>query len=126
MELTQLFPVQCYSCGFILSDKQESYNRLVAQGIHPGEAMTRLGIKRYCCRKNTLCPAILPLGPAMAEEDFNQRSVEPQRMTSILASLNAINNVGGLDAVPPTNPSELAQGTITPPRRKIIRRIRAI
>jgi len=43
-------PVRCFSCGKPLASFWETYQQRVNKGEKPGEVLTDLGIKRYCCR----------------------------------------------------------------------------
>ncbi|MCG2724268.1 RpoN/RPB10 RNA polymerase subunit family protein [archaeon] len=38
------------SCGKVVADKWEAYNKEVASGKAPKKALDELEIKRYCCR----------------------------------------------------------------------------
>ena len=44
------FPVRCFSCGAIIGHKYEEYKKL-AKELGPKQALDKLGIKRYCCRR---------------------------------------------------------------------------
>ena len=46
-----LFPVRCFTCGALIGDKWEEYERRVEAGEDPGKVLDDLGIKRYCCRR---------------------------------------------------------------------------
>jgi DNA-directed RNA polymerase subunit N len=47
-----MMPVRCFSCGAVVADKWEDYDRRVN---HDHEAADKvlddLGVKRYCCRR---------------------------------------------------------------------------
>jgi len=68
-----IIPVRCFTCGKLLADKMNKYQELVRS--HPnktsddniitidsqtikktpeGEALDKLGLKRYCCRRHML------------------------------------------------------------------------
>lgn len=49
-----IIPVRCYTCGKVVGNKWPSYQRLLTEGMDNGEAMTTLGLKRYCCRRMIL------------------------------------------------------------------------
>jgi len=58
----RLFPVRCFTCTSVLGNKQEIYEKLIAEGNTPGEALNKLNVKRICCRTNILNPPEIPLG----------------------------------------------------------------
>lgn len=49
-----IIPVRCFSCGKVVGNKWEKYQELLQQDIPEGEAMDKLGLKRYCCRRMVL------------------------------------------------------------------------
>ncbi|CAF9941672.1 MAG: DNA-directed RNA Polymerase II subunit L [Alectoria fallacina] len=46
-----IIPVRCFSCGKVIGDMWESYLRMLDAGIADGDAMDKLGCKRFCCRR---------------------------------------------------------------------------
>ena len=38
----------------VIGNKYESYTKMLMDDVGPGEAMDRLGLKRYCCRRMVL------------------------------------------------------------------------
>lgn len=56
------FPIRCYSCGYILSSKQDEYEELLRAGYDHGTAMDALGIDRFCCRQLVLSPPVINPG----------------------------------------------------------------
>ncbi|KAJ9161507.1 hypothetical protein NKR19_g2257 [Coniochaeta hoffmannii] len=47
-----IIPVRCFSCGKVTGDLWERYLRMIEdEGMQEGDAMDRLGLKRYCCRR---------------------------------------------------------------------------
>ncbi len=46
-----LFPVRCFTCGAVIGDKWEDYEKAVSSGEEPGKVLDKLGVKRYCCRR---------------------------------------------------------------------------
>lgn len=46
-----IIPVRCFTCGAVIADKYEEFIRLTEEGLDPGEALDKLGVKRYCCRR---------------------------------------------------------------------------
>lgn len=53
--LTMIIPIRCFSCGKVVGDKWEPYLSLLQdEGLSEGDALDRLGLKRYCCRRMVL------------------------------------------------------------------------
>lgn len=52
--LLQIIPVRCFSCGKVIGDKWNAYLALLLAGKSEGEALTELGMRRYCCRRMVL------------------------------------------------------------------------
>ena len=53
-EQRMLIPVRCYTCGKVIGNKWVAYQKLLMEGMHCGDAMNSLGLKRYCCRRMIL------------------------------------------------------------------------
>jgi DNA-directed RNA polymerase subunit N (RpoN/RPB10) len=49
-----MIPIRCFTCGKVVADKLEEYNRLVSNGENRGEVLTKLGLIRLCCRRMIL------------------------------------------------------------------------
>ena len=49
-----IIPVRCFTCGKLIGDKWEEFERRVKAGEEPGEVLDSLGIERYCCRRMLL------------------------------------------------------------------------
>lgn len=49
-----IIPIRCFTCGNILGNKWETYNKLLEQGMPPKQALDKLGLKRFCCRRMML------------------------------------------------------------------------
>ena len=69
-----IIPVRCFTCGKIMADKSEFYEKEVAKlklekskvkepinpmfknfdKIHTGHILDQLGLTRYCCRRNLI------------------------------------------------------------------------
>ncbi|TKA74569.1 DNA-directed RNA polymerases I, II, and III subunit RPABC5 [Friedmanniomyces simplex] len=56
-----IIPIRCFSCGKVIADLYERYVQLIStpQGtdgdlMPDGEAMDKLGLNRYCCRRMVL------------------------------------------------------------------------
>lgn len=47
-----MMPVRCFSCGAVIADKWEDYDKRVnKESEQPDKVLDDLGIKRYCCRR---------------------------------------------------------------------------
>ena len=49
-----IIPVRCFTCGKVIGNKWESFLNLVQDGETEGDALEKLGLKRYCCRRMLL------------------------------------------------------------------------
>ena len=49
-----IIPIRCYSCGKIIGDKWNKYQTLLQKGVSADQALTELGLRRYCCRRMIL------------------------------------------------------------------------
>ncbi|RUS23276.1 putative DNA-directed RNA polymerase subunit N [Endogone sp. FLAS-F59071] len=49
-----IIPVRCFSCGKVIGNKWDEYLSLLQSDYNEGEALDRLGLKRYCCRRMVL------------------------------------------------------------------------
>jgi len=47
-------PIRCYTCGKLLGDKYEEFDKRVQKGESPETVLNELGVKRYCCRRMLL------------------------------------------------------------------------
>ncbi|THY19316.1 hypothetical protein D6D01_07090 [Aureobasidium pullulans] len=46
-----IIPIRCFSCGKVVADLWERYMVLLDDGMADGDAMDKLGLTRYCCRR---------------------------------------------------------------------------
>ncbi len=47
-----MMPVRCFSCGAVIADKWDEYDRRVSKEHESAEkVLDELGVKRYCCRR---------------------------------------------------------------------------
>jgi len=47
-----MMPVRCFSCGAVVADKWEEYDRRVhKENEKADKVLDELGVKRYCCRR---------------------------------------------------------------------------
>ncbi|MDE1761769.1 MAG: DNA-directed RNA polymerase subunit N [Candidatus Micrarchaeota archaeon] len=50
-----MIPVRCFSCGQIIADKWEEYDKRVnKEKEEAAKVLDELGLKRYCCRRMLL------------------------------------------------------------------------
>jgi DNA-directed RNA polymerase subunit N len=45
-----MIPIRCMSCGKVLAQLWEDYNKRVEAGEDPKKVLDSLGLKKYCCR----------------------------------------------------------------------------
>ena len=48
-----LIPVRCFTCNKVTGNKWEPYCEMIKM-MEPAEALDKLGLKRYCCRRMLL------------------------------------------------------------------------
>lgn len=46
-----MVPVRCFTCGSVIGDKWDEFNKRVKKGEDPGKVLDDLGVTRYCCRR---------------------------------------------------------------------------
>ncbi|MGC8495735.1 MAG: DNA-directed RNA polymerase subunit N [Candidatus Micrarchaeia archaeon] len=47
-----MMPVRCFTCGAVIADKWEEYDKRVNKDHEsPGKVLDDMGVKRYCCRR---------------------------------------------------------------------------
>lgn len=50
-----MIPVRCFTCGAVIANKWEEYDRRVnKEHESPEKVFEELGVKRYCCRRMLL------------------------------------------------------------------------
>lgn len=49
--IMMIIPVRCFTCGKVVADKWEEFQREVSQGEDPAKVLDSLGMTRYCCRR---------------------------------------------------------------------------
>ena len=49
-----MIPIRCFTCGKIVSDKWEEYDRRIKSGEEASKVLGDLGLTRYCCRRMLL------------------------------------------------------------------------
>jgi len=43
--------IRCFTCAKLIADKWETYQELIKNGDTNAEALDKIGLKRYCCRR---------------------------------------------------------------------------
>lgn len=54
MEDGNIRSIRCWTCGKLLGDKYEEFEKRVAKGEDPKQVLDSMGLKRYCCRSMML------------------------------------------------------------------------
>ena len=49
-----IIPVRCFTCGKVTGNKWTQYLNHLQDGISEKEALDKLGLQRYCCRRMLL------------------------------------------------------------------------
>ncbi|MEA2071471.1 MAG: DNA-directed RNA polymerase subunit N [Asgard group archaeon] len=49
--MDQVIPVRCLTCGKVIGDKWEDFERRTSEGEDPGKVLDDLGLERFCCRR---------------------------------------------------------------------------
>ncbi len=54
-----IIPVRCFTCGKVVGNKWEAYIKLLSgdedvDGVSEADALDKLGLRRYCCRRMLL------------------------------------------------------------------------
>ena len=44
-------PIRCMTCGALIADKWDEFQKEIAEGKSPNEVLDKFGISRYCCRR---------------------------------------------------------------------------
>lgn len=44
-------PVRCFTCGAVIADLYEDYEKKVKAGANPADVLDELKVERYCCRR---------------------------------------------------------------------------
>lgn len=45
-----MIPIRCFTCGKPIGQLWDKYKTLLSKGVKPADALTQLGLTRYCCR----------------------------------------------------------------------------
>ena len=46
-----MIPVRCFTCGKVIGDLWEEFERRISAGEDPGKVLDDLGVERFCCRR---------------------------------------------------------------------------
>ncbi len=46
-----MIPIRCFTCGKVVGDKWEEYDRRIKSGEETSKVLDDLGLTRYCCRR---------------------------------------------------------------------------
>ena len=46
-----IIPVRCYTCGKVIGNKWEMYEKLKKENVQPNIIFEKLKIDRYCCKR---------------------------------------------------------------------------
>lgn len=46
-----MIPIRCFSCGKMIADVYEEYQKRVAKREDPEKVLDDLGVTKYCCRR---------------------------------------------------------------------------
>jgi DNA-directed RNA polymerase I, II, and III subunit RPABC5 len=46
-----MIPIRCFTCGKIIANKWETYKTHLKSGLSKADALDKVGLTRYCCRR---------------------------------------------------------------------------
>ncbi len=49
-----IIPIRCYTCNKVIGNRYEAYLRYLEDKMTPADALDKLLLKRYCCRRMIL------------------------------------------------------------------------
>ncbi|EDO07992.1 RNA_pol_N superfamily protein [Babesia bovis T2Bo] len=49
-----IIPIRCFTCGKVIGHLWEQWLELLKQNVNEGDALDRLDLTRYCCRRMIL------------------------------------------------------------------------
>jgi DNA-directed RNA polymerase I, II, and III subunit RPABC5 len=67
-----IIPVRCFTCGKVIGNKYETYVTMLMEKEKAEDAMNKLGLKRYCCRRMVLTHVNL-IDKLLAYHTFTQK-----------------------------------------------------
>jgi DNA-directed RNA polymerases I, II, and III subunit RPABC5 len=44
-------PIRCFTCGKIMGNRYDTFNDFLKEGFSPQEAIKKLDLTRYCCKR---------------------------------------------------------------------------
>lgn len=56
----ELCHIRCLECGKVLANKWNTYKSLLEKGVSINDALTQIGLDRYCCRVRMMNPFKIP------------------------------------------------------------------
>lgn len=54
-----IIPIRCFSCGAVIADKYEEFEKRIKAGENAKKVLDSMSITRYCCRRMLLSHANL-------------------------------------------------------------------
>ena len=46
-----LLSIRCFTCNKVIANKWDAYRQNMQEGLSSDESLTKIGLKRYCCRR---------------------------------------------------------------------------
>lgn len=80
-----IIPIRCFTCGKVTGDKWEPYQEMLKNGICEKDALDKLGLKRYCCRR------ILLTHVELIDKMLNYVDYEKNNENNIIKKLEKLN-----------------------------------
>ena len=108
--MTEELPhVRCLGCGYPISWKWNTYQKLLEKGMKPGEALDKIGFQRYCCRMWMQSPFKTPIRNERQTDPLDT-GLEEQRTTLNVVGTRqpAMAPLQAMEA-PPTEPFEFPE-----------------
>lgn len=69
-----IIPVRCFTCNKVIGNKWDPYCALLRDGIDSGEALNKLGLIRYCCRRMLITHVDLLIDKLNYDKTFNSKA----------------------------------------------------
>ena len=94
----ELCHIRCIECGKVLANKWNRYQDLLSQNVKIGDALTMLGLTRYCCRIRMMNPYKIPIqgsrniDPRYTLESQQEKLTVATGPEPVLAPLETITN----------------------------------
>lgn len=87
-----LVHIRCLTCGKILANKWNTYQEMLSNGYQPGEAMTELGLTRYCCRARMMSPFKVIINVDRQEIHDTREKENKDELKDVLSVVDTGNN----------------------------------